>query len=460
MTNLKVLFIASELTPIAKVGGLGDVAGALPKYLQKDVDISVVIPAYQAIKEKVEYIPNSKVKIYYIDVPEYFSERDKIYGYTDDPIRYAHFDVEVVNQIKNGTFGKIDIVHINDYHTSWIPILIKDRNVDGIKTILTIHNLGSTYQGRYSLDLLDHLKLQSIHPSIEEDKKDSEINPLLQGILNANIISTVSPTYSKEILEKEYGGELDYYLNQRKEDIYGILNGIDTSVFNPKTDTMIYANYDISDYKEKKSINKIKLIEELGLKFSPNQPLYSFIARLDAQKGVSILTESIMLTEITLLTKSLQSVRQESINFLFLGTGDETIANKIKEIESSTNEVKLEFTFDPVLAEKMYAASDALIIPSKYEPCGLTQMIAMRYGTLPIVRETGGLKDSVEDQVTGFVFKNFDEIELKDKILDSFRIFGTSKWDEMIKDAMKRDFSWDKSSKEYVKLYKKTIGIP
>ncbi len=459
MTNLKVLFVASELTPIAKVGGLGDVAGALPKYLKEDVDISVVIPAYQAIKEKVEYIPNSKVKIHYIDIPEYFSKRDKIYGYTDDPVRYAHFDVEVVNKIKDGAFGKVDIVHINDYHTSWIPILIKDRNIDGIKTILTIHNLGSTYQGRYSLDLLDHLNLSQIHPSVEEDKKDGEINPLLQGILNASIISTVSPTYAKEILEKEYGGDLDYFLNQRKDDIYGILNGIDTTIFDPKTDPNIYVNYDLSDYKEKKATNKIRLIEELNLKFSSSQPLYSFIARLDAQKGVSILTESIMLTEITLLTKSLQNVRQDSINFLFLGTGDEKIASKIKEIEASTNDVKLEFTFDPVLAEKIYAASDVLIIPSKYEPCGLTQMIAMRYGTLPIVRETGGLKDSVEDQINGFVFKEFDEVELKDVILESFKIFGTSKWDEMVKNAMRKDFSWDKSSKEYVKLYKKMTGI-
>lgn len=166
-----------------------------------------------------------------------------------------------------------------------------------------------------------------------------------------------------------------------------------------------------------------------------------------------------MLTEITLLTKSLQNVRQDSINFLFLGTGDEKIASKIKEIEASTNDVKLEFTFDPVLAEKIYAASDVLIIPSKYEPCGLTQMIAMRYGTLPIVRETGGLKDSVEDQINGFVFKEFDEVELKDVILESFKIFGTSKWDEMVKNAMRKDFSWDKSSKEYVKLYKKMTGI-
>ncbi len=442
--KLKVLFVSSELTPIVKVGGLGDVAGTLPKYLKNYVDIESVIPLYKSIlTSKPETIPNSDVKINYIDIPEYFSSRDNIYGYQDDPIRFAAFCREIVDKICEGYFGEVDILHLNDSHTSFIPIMLKDRGIDNVKTILTIHNLGSAYQGRYSLDILDILKLNRTHITLEFDKADKEIDPLLQGILNADIVSTVSPTYAQEILTKEYGSGLNDFLELRKNELFGILNGIDYSIFSPEIDKTIYTNYNISNYKIGKLENKKKLIEELHINFNTDYPIYSFIARLDYQKGIDI------------LISAMKTLKDKNIQFLLLGTGAKDFENELQEMNSQNNNIFAIIDFDPILANKIYASADALIIPSKYEPSGLTQMIAMKYGTLPIVRSTGGLKDSVFNMKTGFVFENYSALDLTDTLKEASAMYNTGQWDQMIHNAMSADFSWHKSSQKYLVLYNK-----
>ena len=447
MNKLKVLFVSAELTPIIKVGGLADVAESLPKFLSKYIDIEIAIPRYKAIKEEVPFIQNTNVRIHYIDIPSYFSQRDNIYGYSDDPIRFAAFSKKVVDGLQNKQFGDIDIVHVNDYHTSFIPLLLKDNKVENIKSILTIHNLGRAYQGRYSKDILDTLQLKNMCDCILKDLKDGDINPLKQGILHADLITTVSPTYAKEILTKDYGAELEEYLNKRKNSLYGILNGIDYSIFNPETDNKLYANYGIKNFKEGKFKNKRLLLDEIRLNFNPDFPLYSFVARLDYQKGIDILIDAI------------QKLENKNVNFLILGTGAKDFEEKLKELEIEDRNMFAEIIFDTVMANRIYAASDVLIIPSKYEPSGLTQMIAMKYGTLPLVRSTGGLKDSVDDMVDGFCFDQYTSESLTDAINKSLSIFKKDKWFEMINNAMNKDFSWDKSALEYLDLYKKIKNI-
>ena len=441
--KLKVLFIASELTPIVKVGGLGDVAGTLPKYLKPYIDIEMVIPAYKSINNKLDCIPDSDVKINYIDIPEYFSSRDNVYGYQDDPIRFAEFCKEVVNKIEKKEFGEVDIVHVNDYHTALIPILLKDRGLNNIKTIQSIHNLGPAYQGRYSLDLLDRLDLRHSHLTIEFDKYDNEINPLLQGILNSDFVSTVSPTYAKEILTKEYGGDLNDFLELRKNELYGILNGIDYSIFNPEVDITIYSKYNKDNYKLGKLENKKALFKELHLNFNTDYPLFSFISRLDYQKGIDI------------LISSMKTLKNKNIQFLILGTGAKDFENELQTLNTQDKNIFSIIDFNITLANKIYAASDALIIPSRYEPSGLTQMIAMKYGTLPIVRSTGGLHDSVFNMYTGFTFENYSALELTNVLNEANSIYKTTQWDKMIDDAMSQDFSWHNSSQRYLVLYNK-----
>ena len=446
MDKIKVLFVSAELTPIIKVGGLADVAESLPKFLSKYIDIEIVIPKYKAIKEEVPFIQNTNVRIHYIDIPSYFSQRDNIYGYSDDSIRFAAFSRKVVDCILNNQFGKVDIIHVNDYHTSFIPLLIKDSGIENIKTILTIHNLGIAYQGRYSIDILETLKLKHECQCILDDKKNHEINPLKQGILHADIITTVSPTYAKEILTPEYGAKLEKFLNKRKDSLYGILNGIDYSIFNPETDNKLYANYNTSNYKDGKFRNKRLLLDEIRLNFNLDFILCSFISRLDYQKGIDILIESI------------QKLENKNINFLILGTGSKEFEEQLKELEIEDRNMFSEIIFDPVMAQRIYAASDILIIPSRYEPSGLTQMIAMKYGTLPLVRATGGLKDSVNDMIDGFCFEDYSSDSLSKTINKAVSLFKKDKWDKMIKNAMNKDFSWDKSSLEYLNLYKKLIN--
>jgi starch synthase len=277
--------------------------------------------------------------------------------------------------------------------------------------------------------------LKQNHLTIDIDKSDNEINPLLQGILNSDIVSTVSPTYAKEILTKEYGGELNDFLELRKNKLFGILNGIDYEFFNPQTDKNIYCNYNIENYKMGKMENKTKLISELHLNFNPENPLFSFVARLDYQKGIDILISSI------------KTLKNKNIHFLILGTGAKDFENELQTLETEDKNMFAVIAFDAVLANKIYAGSDGLIIPSRYEPSGLTQMIAMKYGTLPIVRSTGGLHDSVFNLQTGFVFENYSALDLTNTINEALSVYNSRhQWDDMINNAMKADFSWYNSS--------------
>ncbi|PIP24357.1 MAG: starch synthase, partial [Candidatus Nealsonbacteria bacterium CG23_combo_of_CG06-09_8_20_14_all_37_18] len=326
---------------------------------------------------------------------------------------------------------KIDILHCHDWHTAIVATLPKNKN---IKTLLTIHNL--QYQGIYPSEIVNKLLGTNF---------SGEVNCLKEGILNADFINTVSPNYAKEILTSEYGYGLENFLKQRKNNLIGILNGIDTEEFNPKTDKNLKANYSLLDI-EKKEENKIYLQKKYFKETNPNIPVLGMVSRLASQKGIDLIKEIFPL------------LMKENLQFILLGTG-------AREYEVFFEEKKKEFPqkfwtkigFDDNLARQIYAGADIFLIPSLFEPCGLGQLIAMRYGTLPIARLVGGLKNTVTKE-TGFLFKNYNEQEFLQVIKKALRVYKNKKiWEKLQKNGMKNDFSWEKSAKEYLKIYKKLM---
>ena len=450
---MKVLFVASECAPIAKVGGLADVIGSLPKYLKKiGVDVSILIPFYGAVSLKKEeiklvskeekfnlwqtFLPESKVPVFLIENNDYFKgdiyiESDASSGGSEMEAKRFLFLSETA--IEAAKMLKINILHCNDWHTAIVASLLKIKN---IKTLLTIHNL--QYQGIYSTEIVNKLLGTNFSGEI--------INCLKQGILNADFINTVSPNYAKEILTSEYGCGLESLLEQRKNNLIGILNGLDTEEFNPQTDKNLKTNYSPQNI-EKKEENKIYLQKKCFGKTNPRIPLLGMVGRLTEQKGID------------LIEKIFPSLMKENIQFVLLGTGK-------KEFEIFFEERKKEFPqkfwakigFDDKLARQIYAGCDMFLMPSLFEPCGLGQLIAMRYGTLPIVRLVGGLKDTVTEE-TGFLFKNYDEQEFLQAIKKALGFYENKKiWEKMQKNGMKKDFSWEKSAKKYLEIYKKLMA--
>ena len=498
---MNVLIVSSECDPLVKVGGLADVVGSLPKALiNLGVNPVVVIPAYKPLidqnpnlfkqlitntdilySKKNELvsvyktnIPNTKVPVYLLKNEKYLSNK----GIYFDPSsfasnqeeieRFAFFSkavdtIFIENTIDNLNF---DIVHCNDWHTGMIPHLVKKRsekssNVSGKsnmykrpRTVFTIHNLSN--QGFSSIDVIQKFG-ENINKSklIEWDALDNNIDFILQGIVSADYINTVSPNYAAEIQTPWYGEGLDQIIKSRGSRISGILNGIDYSIWNPKTDTKIYKQYDKNSLEIKKE-NKIGLLKELNLlKHAPSEdaPVISLISRLTYQKGID------------LVNRSLKEILDLGVYVIILGTGDPSLENKLR---MSAQELKkqgyanisliLEFNSD--LARKIYAGSDMFLIPSRFEPCGLTQMIAMRYGTIPIVRKTGGLADTVESGVTGFLFEKFNHLEFIYAIKRAISYYkNKSAWHTIILNAMIKDFSWKESAKKYVELYKITANL-
>lgn len=442
-SKLKVLIAAAEVTPIAKVGGLGDVVGALPKALvQLNLDVRVIIPFYGAIdrnKCKAKLIkrniivnnesvnlwqtalPNSTVPVYLIE--HKFFKTKTIYStaLADGPAdteKFIFFSRAVLAGLKALKF-KPQVIHLNDWHTAAIAELVKtDPFFKQTKTLYTIHNLAN--QG------------------ITKTK-----NYMAEGILNADFINTVSPTYAKEILTKEYGAGLEKILAKRKKQLYGILNGIDTNFFNPTTDKLIKQNYSLKTLA-KKSDNKLFLQQKLGLRQSKSTALAGLVTRFVGQKGVELITEKFF---------------QLNCRFVFLGTGEkryeEILFNLAKKFP---NKFKIIFKFDEPLAHQIYAASDIFLVPSRFEPCGLTQLIALRYGSVPIVRATGGLADTINNKI-GFKFKKFNSEEFYKTLSRALKIYYEKPkiWRQSQLNGMKQDFSWDKSAKEYLKIYKKLI---
>ncbi|WP_195970072.1 glycogen synthase GlgA [Clostridium thermobutyricum] len=471
---MKILFSATEAYPFIRTGGLGDVIGALSKELSKlGEDVRVIIPKYKGIKEdlknKINYIKHifvdvgwrhqycgieelkvNNVQFYFID-NEYYFNRDNLYGYYDDAERFAFYDRAVLEVLKAINWYP-DIIHCNDWQCGMIPVLYKleYRNKDeypDIKFIYSIHNL--LFQGNFGKEVLGELFGYDLQQFNNGGLSFNDgISYMKGGINYSEKVLTVSYTYAEEIKTPEYGECMDELLRNKGGDLKGILNGIDYEEYNPLTDELIEKRYDINSI-ESKMENKLALQRELGLEENKNIPIISIVSRLTSQKGIDLIKEIID----CVLTKEVQ--------FIVLGTGEWDYEEFFKGLEKRyPNKVATRIIFDNKLSHKIYAGSDMFLMPSKFEPCGLGQLIALRYGNVPIVRETGGLKDTIEAYNkfeftgNGFSFYNYSSIELKNCIFEALEIYKRKdEWNNLVKTAMSCDNSWKKSALEYKRIY-------
>lgn len=469
----KILFAAAEAAPIVKVGGLADVVGSLPPALEKEgCDVRLILPLYGSINrrkyklrkiisslpvktgnstEKINvwtsFLPNSKVKIYFIENKEYFGKKN-IYSAVGDKInnseKFLFFSLAVLHVLPKINFIP-DIIHCHDFHTALILDLIKTQNAsiyNDVKLVYTIHNLN--YQGKSEIDVLStgNLTKDSL-VSLSRDAQDGDINFMVQGILNADAVTTVSPTYAKEITTSFYGAGLEKIIRINKKKLSGILNGIDTEFFNPQTDKYIKKNFSAKNLANKK-INKIELQKKLKLQVDEKTAIVGLVSRLVWQKGIDLITEKII---------------NLNCQFVFLGTGQEKYEKLLQSYAKKfPRKVSAHLSFNIELAQLIYAGADIFLMPSRFEPCGLGQMIAMRYGTIPIVRSTGGLADTVNKD-TGFSFKEYNSAALYKTLKNALNIYyqNPKKWHKLQTNGMKKDFTWNKSVKEYLKLYKNLV---
>ncbi len=458
---MKIAICASEVVPFAKTGGLADVAGALPLELELlNQEVIIIMPRYKAIQEPKFSIQRLKldisysgigknIKVYFIENDQYF-KRDGLYGdktgdFKDNLDRFSYYSRRTLELLKEINF-RADIIHCHDWQSALIPIYLKTLYIDNpfyqnIKTIFTIHNIG--YQGLFSKDEFPKLGIDSKFFNMEMLEFYDKVNLLKGGIVFSDIINTVSPTYSREIQTKEFGYGLEGVLAKRKRDVFGILNGLDYSIWNPKTDKFIIKNYSLQNLKDKYK-NKEDLQRICKLPAKIDMPLFGIVSRLAEQKGFDILADAI------------EKICNMDLQLVILGTGDlkyhvilENIVKKYPKI------ISLNLKFDDKLAHKIYAGSDIFLMPSKYEPCGLGQLISMSYGTIPLVFKTGGLADTVTEN-DGFVFDKYkkeDLIKTIDKAIKAFK--NKKKWLGLIQKAMQNNFSWKESAKKYIALYEK-----
>ena len=471
---MKVLICASEGAPYAKTGGLADVIGALPKALKENgCDVKVIMPYYKKIKEKqiayykgyafvrigsnMEYVGlfhavHEGVDFYFIDNDKYFY-RDALYGYGDDGERYAFFDFAVLEALRVMDFFP-DIIHCNDWQTGLIPYILKANynahdSYNRIKTVYSIHNI--QYQGVFPMDMMQILYM----PYSNTLEFNGCINFMKTAIMESNAITTVSPTYKDEVLTDFYGYQLNNILGLRYYDFYGIINGIDVVKYDPKTDKHIYKNYDIRTRASGKAANKKALLEEFGLDSTEDAPLFGLVSRLVDQKGIDLLMP--IIDDI---------INNSNAKFILMGSGDKLYEDFFRDMENKyPARFKCYIGYSDPIAQKIYAGCDIFLMPSKFEPCGLGQMIAMRYGTLPLVRETGGLKDTVfpynkyEKTGTGFTFTNFNPNDLKEVMYLAINTYNNEKdaWKALVKEAMEMDYSWTSSAQVYLNLFNKLI---
>ncbi|MCK1212318.1 glycogen synthase GlgA [Streptococcus uberis] len=472
---MKLLFIAAEGAPFAKTGGLGDVIGALPKSLAKNGnEIAVILPYYDVIDQQfgnqvkdlfyfytnvgwrhqyvgIKEMIRDNVTFYFIDNRDYFF-RGHIYGDWDDGERFAYFQLAALEAMEKINFIP-DVLHVHDYHTAMIPFLLKEKYhwiqaYQKIRTVFTIHNI--EFQGQFGPGMLGDLF--GVGSERYEDgtlRWNTCLNWMKAGVLYADRVTTVSPSYANEIQTVAFGKGLDQVMRMESGKLSGIVNGIDTELYNPENDPHVTFPFSINDLSGKAK-NKKELQEQLGLPVNENIPLIGIVSRLTDQKGFDI------------LVSELESILQQDLQMVVLGTGYQQYEEAFRWFANCYPEkLSANITFDIGLAQKIYASSDMFLMPSAFEPCGLSQMMAMRYGTLPIVHEIGGLKDTVEpfnpfDKTgTGFGFNHFSGFWMTNTLLFALDIFHNHKedWQTIQKNAMSADFSWDTASLAYEKLY-------
>lgn len=472
---LKVLFVAAEAVPFAKTGGLADVAGSLPKELKaQGVDVRVVMPKYGSIPEKykkkmkslletavnvswrsqycgVQQLDHEGVPVYFVDNEQYFN-REGLYGYEDDAERFAFFSRAVLDMLPQIGFIP-DIIHCNDWHTGMVSVFLKlehakDEQYKNIRTIYTIHNL--KYQGVFPKQIMeDTLGLDWKYFNNGDLEFFDAVNFMKGGIVYSDYLTTVSETYAKEIQYEYFGEHLDGLLRSRKQELCGIVNGIDYDEYNPKTDKYLFANYDSKNLL-KKAQNKEGLQKQLGLPVRRSVPMIAILSRLVAAKGLDLVVR--IMDEI---------LSTENVQFVVLGTGDKEYEDWFKGLAwRFPTKVSANILFNNELAHRIYAGADIFVMPSQYEPCGIGQLIAMHYGTIPVVRATGGLKDTVKPynkyakEGNGFTFNNYNAHELLYTIKRALDTYNNAPvWQEVVQNAMETDYSWKKSAEEYCQLY-------
>ena len=476
--KMQIVFASAECAPFVKTGGLGDVAGSLPAALVRaGAEVIVMVPKYATIKDEykaqmehfsdfyvslgwrneycgLEKLEHDGVTYMFIDNERYFA-RDYPYGFFDDGERFAFFSKAITESLQHLPEGfECDILHCNDWQTALAPVFLREFYqglplYDRVKTVFSIHNVA--FQGQFSDTVMeDILGVAHIPAAASQLRCDAcSINYMLGALRYADAITTVSPTYANEIQTPEFGEGLDGVLRERSYALQGILNGIDVAGFDPATDKRIAANYTVED-RSGKAVCKAKLQEELGLEVRDDRPLMVMVTRLTRQKGMD------------LVMYALDRILAGGVQVAVLGTGDRDYEDGLRYFQNKypgTMAARIEF--DPALSQRMYAAADMFLMPSKFEPCGLSQIIAMRYGTLPIVRETGGLKDTVQPyneftgEGTGFSFSNFNGDEMGDAVFRAARLFWDNReaWDQLVTQAMSQDFSWTRSADKYLDLY-------
>lgn len=476
--KMQIVFASAECAPFVKTGGLGDVAGSLPAALVRaGAEVIVMVPKYATIKDEykaqmehfsdfyvslgwrneycgLEKLEHDGVTYMFIDNERYFA-RDYPYGFFDDGERFAFFSKAITESLQHLPAGfECDILHCNDWQTALAPVFLREFYqglplYDRVKTVFSIHNVA--FQGQFSDTVMeDILGVAHIPAAASQLRCDAcSINYMLGALRYADAITTVSPTYANEIQTPEFGEGLDGVLRERSYALQGILNGIDVAGFDPATDKRIAANYTVED-RSGKAVCKAKLQEELGLEVRDDRPLMVMVTRLTRQKGMD------------LVMYALDRILAGGVQVAVLGTGDRDYEDGLRYFQDKypgTMAARIEF--DPALSQRMYAAADMFLMPSKFEPCGLSQIIAMRYGTLPIVRETGGLKDTVipynefTGEGTGFSFANFNGDEMGDAVFRAARLFWDNRdaWNQLVTQAMSQDFSWTRSADKYLDLY-------
>ena len=477
---MKVLFVASEAVPFIKTGGLADVAGSLPKSLKAEgVDIRVILPKYGSIKEEwtskmshvgnitvpvswrdkyagVDMIEHDGVTYYFLDNEEYF-KRDSLYGYFDDAERFAFFSRAVLNVLPMLDFWP-DVIHTNDWHAGMVNVFLKldhigDERYAGIKTLFSIHNL--KYQGVFPKSVMnDVLGLDWKYFNNGDLEFYDAVNYMKAGIIYADFVGTVSRTYAQEIQYDYFGENLDGLLRKRSDSLFGIVNGIDYDVYNPATDKNLLYTYDVNSWN-KKVDNKVRLQEDLGLPVKRDTPIIAMVTRLVDAKGLELL--------VRIMDELLAS---EKVQFVLLGTGDKRYEDWFQGLQwRFPDKVSANIRFSNQLAQRIYASADIFLMPSIYEPCGIGQLIALRYGTVPVVRATGGLRDTIQPynkytgEGNGYIFENINAHDMAYVIKQALGDYrDKSVWNHLVENAMNSDYSWKNSAKEYINLFSRLVG--